>query len=154
MATETTDKSVSTGHTRRDFVTLAGQAFAAVGGAVALWPFIQQMNPDASTQALASVEIDLAPIKEGQAATFLWRGKPVFVRNRTKDEIAKAGAVRQVRIACAVVFEFGWLDRPGFLDLLRAAIADEDRLALPQHGDRLTVLDRRQVDFQRRQRLR
>ncbi|MEO0730196.1 MAG: ubiquinol-cytochrome c reductase iron-sulfur subunit N-terminal domain-containing protein, partial [Pseudomonadota bacterium] len=39
--------------TRRDFLTLAGPAFFAVGGAVTLWPFIQQMNPDAGAVALA-----------------------------------------------------------------------------------------------------
>ena len=77
-------------NSRRDFLTLAAQSFVGVGGAIALWPFIQQMNPDASTQALASTEIDLSPIKEGQAITAMWRGKPVFIRNRTKDEIAKA----------------------------------------------------------------
>ena len=76
--------------TRRDFITTAALAWAGVGGAIALWPFIQQMNPDASTQALSSTEVDLAPIKEGQAITVLWRGKPVFIRNRTKDEIEKA----------------------------------------------------------------
>ncbi|MEQ1713346.1 MAG: ubiquinol-cytochrome c reductase iron-sulfur subunit, partial [Hyphomicrobium sp.] len=50
----------------------------------------QQMNPDAGAKALASTEIDLAPVKEGQAITVMWRGKPVFIRNRTKDEIAAA----------------------------------------------------------------
>jgi ubiquinol-cytochrome c reductase iron-sulfur subunit len=76
--------------TRRDFITLAGLAFAGVGGTLALWPFISQMNPDASTQALASIEVDLAPIKEGQAITVMWRGKPVFIRYRTKEEIKRA----------------------------------------------------------------
>jgi ubiquinol-cytochrome c reductase iron-sulfur subunit len=75
---------------RRDFLVLAGNAFAAVGGAALLWPFIAQMNPDAGAQALASTEIDLTPIKEGQAITVLWRGKPVFIRNRTKEERDKA----------------------------------------------------------------
>ena len=79
--------------TRRDFLTLAGGAFAAVGGAMSLWPFIHQMNPDACTQALASIEVDLKPVKEGQAITVLWRGKPVFVRNRTKAEIEQAAKV-------------------------------------------------------------
>jgi ubiquinol-cytochrome c reductase iron-sulfur subunit len=78
---------------RRDFLTLAGGGFAAVGGAMALWPFIHQMNPDASTQALASVEVDVAPVKEGQAITVMWRGKPVFIRNRTKAEIEAAAKV-------------------------------------------------------------
>ena len=39
---------------RRDFIVIAGSAFAAVGGAITLWPFIAQMNPDSSAQALAS----------------------------------------------------------------------------------------------------
>ena len=75
---------------RRDFIVIAAQAFAGVGAALALWPFISQMNPDASTQAAASLELDLSPVKEGQAITVLWRGKPVFVRHRTKEEITKA----------------------------------------------------------------
>jgi len=70
--------------TRRDFLTIAGGVFAAVGGALSLWPFIHQMNPDAGALALASIEVDLSPIKEGQAITVLWRGKPVFVRHRTR----------------------------------------------------------------------
>ena len=79
---------------RRDFIVIAAQAFAAVGAAAALWPFIHQMNPDASTQALASIEVDLSPINTGQAVTVLWRGKPVFIRNRTEEEVAAAKAVK------------------------------------------------------------
>ena len=82
------------GPDRRDFIVIAAQAFAGVGAAVALWPFIAQMNPDASTLALASTEVDLSPIKEGQAITVLWRGKPVFVRNRTADEVKAALEVK------------------------------------------------------------
>ena len=80
--------------TRRDFLTLAGPAFFAVGGAMSLWPFIHQMNPDAGALALASIEVDLKPVKEGQAITVQWRGKPVFIRNRTKKEIEEAKAVK------------------------------------------------------------
>ena len=99
MASETKTSSATpvsnptTGHddpSRRDFITTAALSWAAVGGAISLWPFIQQMNPDASTQALSSTEVDLAPVKEGQAITVLWRGKPVFIRNRTKEEVQKA----------------------------------------------------------------
>ncbi len=78
---------------RRDFLVIAGNAFVAIGGAALLWPFVQQMNPDASAKALASTEIDLAPVKEGQAITVLWRGKPVFIRNRTAAEIEAARTV-------------------------------------------------------------
>jgi ubiquinol-cytochrome c reductase iron-sulfur subunit len=76
--------------TRRDFIVILAQSFAGVGAAVALWPFISQMNPDASTQALASIEVDLSPVKQGQAITVVWRGKPVFIRNRTAEEIKAA----------------------------------------------------------------
>ncbi len=78
---------------RRDFLVIAANAFAAVGGAVTLWPFISQMNPDAGALALATVEVDLSPVKEGQAITVMWRGKPIFVRHRTKEEIEKAKAI-------------------------------------------------------------
>ncbi len=87
MTTEVDDAN------RRDFIILAGNAFAAVGAASLIWPFIQQMNPDASAKALATVEIDLAPVKEGQAITAMWRGKPIFIRNRTKEEIETANKV-------------------------------------------------------------
>jgi ubiquinol-cytochrome c reductase iron-sulfur subunit len=76
--------------TRRDFLVIAGNAFALVGGAAALWPFVAQMNPDAGAMAMATTEVDLAPVKEGQAITVLWRGKPVFIRNRTQEEIVTA----------------------------------------------------------------
>jgi ubiquinol-cytochrome c reductase iron-sulfur subunit len=75
---------------RRDFIYIAATAFGAIGAAAALWPAVDQMNPDASALSLASIDVDLAPIQVGQAATFLWRGKPIFIRNRTPEEIKKA----------------------------------------------------------------
>ena len=79
--------------TRRDFLYLATGAFAAVGAANVVWPLIDQMNPDASVKALASIEIDLSSIDIGQSITVSWRGKPVFIRRRTQDEIAEARGV-------------------------------------------------------------
>jgi ubiquinol-cytochrome c reductase iron-sulfur subunit len=79
---------------RRDFLFIATGAVGAVGAALTAWPFIHQMNPDASVLALASVEVDLAPIAEGQAITLKWRGNPVFVRHRTATEIEAAKAVK------------------------------------------------------------
>jgi ubiquinol-cytochrome c reductase iron-sulfur subunit len=75
---------------RRDFLMVAAGSFAAVGAVGAVWPLVDQMNPDASAKALASIEVDLSPIKEGQAVTVMWRGKPVFIRKRTADEIKQA----------------------------------------------------------------
>jgi ubiquinol-cytochrome c reductase iron-sulfur subunit len=78
---------------RRDFLYIATGAATAVGGALAAWPLINQMNPDASVKAMATVEVDLAPIAEGQAITIKWRGNPVFIRHRSKAEIDAANAV-------------------------------------------------------------
>ena len=89
---DTTDTKV----TRRDFLYLTTGSFTAVGAGALAWPFITQMNPDASVKALASTEVDLSPIMPGQSITILWRGKPVFVRRRTEEEIAEAQAVEQI----------------------------------------------------------
>lgn len=88
MTTQNDDNNPDTD--RRDFMVLAASTFAGVGAAASLWPFIDQMNPDAGAKALASIEVDLEPVKEGQAITVLWRGKPVFIRHRKEDEIKAA----------------------------------------------------------------
>ena len=80
------------GETRRDFLKLSTAAFAAVGVGAVAWPFVSSMNPARDVLALASTEVDLSPIATGQAVTVMWRGKPVFVRNRTADEIQTARA--------------------------------------------------------------
>ena len=76
--------------TRRDFLYVATGAIGTVMVAGAVWPLIDQMNPDASTLALASIEVDLTPIVVGQVVTVKWRGQPVFIRNRTPQDIAEA----------------------------------------------------------------
>jgi ubiquinol-cytochrome c reductase iron-sulfur subunit len=76
--------------TRRDVLLIAAGGFAAVGAAAALWPLLDQMNPDASTLSFATTDVDLAPIAPGQAITVMWRGKPIFIRHRTEKEIAEA----------------------------------------------------------------
>ncbi len=80
--------------TRRDFLYIATVAVGAVGTAMVAWPFLQQMNPDASVRAMATVDVDLAPVAEGQEITIKWRGNPVFVRHRTSKEIEAAKAVK------------------------------------------------------------
>lgn len=78
------------GETRRDFLILTTAAFGAVGAALTAWPFIDQMNPAADTLSVATIEVDLSPIQEGQSITVTWRGKPVFIRHRTPKEIRAA----------------------------------------------------------------
>ena len=79
--------------TRRDFLFYAtGGAGIVVTGA-AVWPLVNQMNPSADVQALASIRVDISGVAEGTQLTVLWQGKPVFIRYRTADEIAAAEAV-------------------------------------------------------------
>jgi ubiquinol-cytochrome c reductase iron-sulfur subunit len=93
-ATATPTAGPASGPPRRDFLKLTTTAMAAVGVGAVAWPFIQSMNPSASVLALASTEVDLNPIAEGQAITVMWRGKPVFVRHRTAEDIAAARDVQ------------------------------------------------------------
>lgn len=79
--------------TRRDFLYLSAASMAAVGAGSFGWTFVDSMNPAQDTLALSSTEVDLSPIKEGQSITVMWRGKPVFVRHRTKKEIEEAETV-------------------------------------------------------------
>jgi ubiquinol-cytochrome c reductase iron-sulfur subunit len=84
----------SAAHTRRDFLYIATAAVGAVGTAASLVPLISQMNPDASTIAAgAPIEVDLAPIAEGQIIKVFWRSKPIFISHRTKKEIDEARSV-------------------------------------------------------------
>ncbi|MFZ0845467.1 MAG: ubiquinol-cytochrome c reductase iron-sulfur subunit [Pseudolabrys sp.] len=78
-------------HTRRDFLYITTGAIGAVGAAAVLVPLIAQMNPDASTIAAgAPVDIDLAPIADGQIVKVFWRSKPIFIFHRAKHDIELA----------------------------------------------------------------
>ena len=80
--------------TRREFLYVATGAAAAVGAAAVVWPLIAQMNPDASTVAAgAPIDVDLTPIAEGQDIKVFWRGKPIYIMNRTKKQVEEAKAV-------------------------------------------------------------
>ncbi len=81
------------GTTRRDFMMLTAGAMAAVGGAAAVWPLIDSMNPAADVLAMSSIEVDLSPVKEGQTIKVKWRGFPVFIRHRTKADIEESRKV-------------------------------------------------------------
>ena len=79
---------------RRDFIFTATYAVGAVGVAATVWPLVDQMNPDASVKALASTEVDVSTVEPGKTITVLWRGKPVFIKRRTQNEIDEARSVR------------------------------------------------------------
>ena len=73
--------------TRRDFLYIATGMAGVVGVGGLAWPFIDQMRPDASTLAAASIEVDVSSLAEGASLTVKWRGKPVFIRNRSAKEV-------------------------------------------------------------------
>ncbi len=99
---------VSKKKTRRDFIVIASYSMGAVGAGAAIWPIINQMNPAADTLAMASTEVNIGALEIGQALTVKWRGKPVFIRRRTEDEINDTRTVA--------------------IDTLRDPQSDEDRV--------------------------
>ena len=98
--------------TRRDFLLLTTSVVGTVGAALSAWPFIDSMNPAADVLALSTIEVDLSPVEVGQSITAIWRGKPVFIRHRTEQEISQARDVN--------------------LEELRDPVPDEDREIKPQ----------------------
>ena len=101
-------------------------AMAGIGAASVAWPLIDQMNPAADTLALASTEVDLSSLEEGQSITVTWRGKPVFVRHRTPEEIKLAKEVS--------------------LDDMRHPEKDEERVVNEEGGFDLLLATRRHLD--------
>jgi ubiquinol-cytochrome c reductase iron-sulfur subunit len=79
---------------RREFLFTASYAVGAIGVGAVVWPLVDQMNPDASVKAMASTEVDISSLQPGKTITVLWRGKPVFIKRRTPEEITEAKAVK------------------------------------------------------------
>jgi len=97
---------------RRDFLYLSSITIGGVGVATFMWPFIKSMNPAEDTLALGSTEVDISAIDVGQSITVKWRGKPVFIKRRTNEEIVDAQKVD--------------------LSLLSDPMADKDRVKNPE----------------------
>ena len=93
---------------RRSFLQLSTITLGAIGSAGFIWPFLKSMNPAEDTLALCTTEVDISGINEGNSITVKWRGKPVFIRKRTKQEIQEAKATK--------------------LDDLKDPVTDQDRV--------------------------
>lgn len=93
MSGEDSSKLSDSKRDRRDFVVLTASAVAAVGAAACVLPLVDSLNPSEDVLAQASIEVDLSVIKEGQTIKVMWRGKPVFITHRTKEQIEEARAV-------------------------------------------------------------
>ena len=81
------------GATRRDFLYYATAGAGTVAAGAAAWTLVNQMNPSADVQALASIQVDVSGVETGTQLTVKWLGKPVFIRRRTAKEIEEARAV-------------------------------------------------------------
>lgn len=68
-------------------IVATGGIGAAYGAKNAVAKLLSSMSASADVLALAKIEINLADIPEGKNVTFKWRGKPLFVRHRSADEI-------------------------------------------------------------------
>ena len=82
--------------TRREFTyfMLGGARFVYASAVrLALIKFVSSMSASADVLALASAEFDTAAIAEGTTLTVKWRGKPVFIKHRTDEEVADMQAV-------------------------------------------------------------
>nr|WP_068086538.1 ubiquinol-cytochrome c reductase iron-sulfur subunit [Pseudovibrio stylochi] len=115
---------------RRDFLYLATGAVGAVGVGAVAWPFIDQMNPDASALALASIEVDISAIEVGQSITVKWRGKPVFIRQRTEKEVSEAKAVKPEDLPDPIARNLNLEANAAATDVNRSAVGKEAWLVM------------------------
>lgn len=82
MANEVVD------HGRRRFLTVTTSVVGGVGVVAAAVPFIKSWEPSARAKAAgAPVTVDISKIDPGQKVTYPWRGLPVFVVHRTKEQL-------------------------------------------------------------------
>jgi len=87
-------------------------ALTAAGAKSTVQDFLVNMSASADVLAMAKVEVDLSTIPEGKNVLIKWRGKPVFIRHRTADEIKEAESVK--------------------VETLRDPQKDEDRVKKPE----------------------
>ena len=79
------DDTVDCGRRRLLVATAAAGGVAGVAVAV---PFVASMLPSERAKAAgAPVEVDISKLEPGQMMTVEWRGKPVWIVNRTKEEL-------------------------------------------------------------------
>ena len=77
--------------------------------------FVMSWSASQDVLALAKIEVKLGDIPEGKNMTFKWRGKPLFIRHRTAQEIANENAVDPASLR-SVQFRICYLDLfPGYI---------------------------------------
>ena len=117
--------------TRRDFLYVATAAAGTVAAGAAIWPVVNQMNPSADVQALASIQVDVAGIEPGGQLTVLYLGRPVFIRHRTEEDIAQAREVAPEELPDPIARNANLPDE--------AALASDENRALDEAGQWLVM---------------
>ncbi|MGB8365869.1 MAG: ubiquinol-cytochrome c reductase iron-sulfur subunit [Rhizomicrobium sp.] len=86
---------------RRDFLYIATATVAVTGGLLALWPFIDQMEPTAGVLAAGGpVTVDLSSVSPGQQIIVQWQTRPIFIVHRTPpilDELKSKSLLAMLR---------------------------------------------------------
>ena len=78
---------------KRTWLIASGCA-GAVGGVGVAVPFVSTFQPSEKAKAAgAPVEVDISSLQEGEKLTVEWRGKPVWIVKRTKEQIAELPAL-------------------------------------------------------------
>jgi len=73
---------------RRKFLTAATSAVGVAGAVGIAVPFVGSWNPSAKAKAAgAPVKADVSKLEPGQMVVVEWRGKPVYVVNRTDAQL-------------------------------------------------------------------
>ncbi|XRB24973.1 ubiquinol-cytochrome c reductase iron-sulfur subunit [Pseudoscourfieldia marina] len=80
------------------FVLTGGRFIYASAIRLAILKFVLSMSASKDVLALASLEVDLSAIDEGNTVTVKWRGKPVFIRHRTAKEIENSNEVTKAEL--------------------------------------------------------
>ena len=75
------------------FTIWFGRFFLAAGLRLFLCHVILSTSASKDMLAMASLEMDVSIVADENIVTVKWRGKPVFVRNRTEDDIKLANSV-------------------------------------------------------------
>ena len=80
---------------RRKFLTYTTSFLGIIGAFFTAIPFVSAFKPSAKAEAAgAPVKVDVSKLLPGEMMTVEWRGKPVFIRRRTKEEIEEARSVK------------------------------------------------------------
>jgi len=70
-----------------------GGAALAIAAKNLVTKFVSTMSAGADVQSAANIEVDISKLTPGQAITVMWRGKPLFIRYRTDEQIELARSV-------------------------------------------------------------